>query len=81
MRLDSPKVSRHHARVTLKGREVSVEDPSSKNGTLRRVATASEGTTRLKPGDEIQIGPIKLIFRLIEGLGGTETEVWTHDSR
>ena len=80
MRLDSPKVSRHHARVTVKGREVLVEDLSSKNGTFVG-GSRIEGTTRLKPGDEIQIGPIKLIFRLMEGLGATETEVWTHDSR
>jgi DNA-binding winged helix-turn-helix (wHTH) protein len=80
MRLDSPKVSRHHARVTIKGRDVSVEDLASKNGTYvggNRIETA----TRLKPGDEIQIGPIRLIFRLIEGLGASDTEVWTHDSR
>jgi pSer/pThr/pTyr-binding forkhead associated (FHA) protein len=58
---------------------VSVEDLSSKNGTFVG-GNRIDGTTRLQPGDEIQIGPIKLIFRLIEGLGATQTEVWTHDS-
>lgn len=78
IRLDSPKVSRHHARVTAKGREVSVEDLTSKNGTFVRGVRIQE-QTRLNPGDEIQIGPIKLTFRIVEGLGATATEVWSHD--
>ena len=36
IRLDSPKVSRHHARVSASGRAVSVEDLGSKNGTFVR---------------------------------------------
>ena len=77
--LDSPKVSRHHARLTVNGREVSIEDLGSKNGTYVR-GTRIEERTRLNPGDDIQIGPIKLIFRVVEGQGATETEVWSQDS-
>ncbi len=79
IRLDSPKVSRHHARVTVTGREVSIEDLGSKNGTFVRGIRIEE-PTRLSPGNDIQIGPIKLIFRVVEGLGGTETEVWSQDA-
>jgi len=75
IRLDSPKVSRHHARVVAQGREVSVEDLGSKNGTFVR-GVRIESRTLLVAGDEIQIGPVKLIFRVDEGMGATETEVW-----
>ena len=79
VRLDSPKVSRHHARLTVTGREVSIEDLGSKNGTFVRGVRIEE-PTRLSPGNDIQIGPIKLIFRMVDALGGTETEVWSQDS-
>jgi DNA-binding winged helix-turn-helix (wHTH) protein len=78
IRLDSPKVSRHHARVTVTGREASIEDLDSKNGTFVR-GVRIEAPTRLTPADDIQIGPIKLIFRVVEGIGATETEVWSQD--
>jgi hypothetical protein len=77
--LDSPKVSRHHARVAVARREVSIEDLGSKNGTFVRGVRIEE-RTRLSPGDDIQIGPIKLIVRIVEGLGATETEVWSQGS-
>ena len=44
IRLDSPKVSRHHARVTIAGREATVEDLGSKNGTYVRGARIEERT-------------------------------------
>jgi DNA-binding winged helix-turn-helix (wHTH) protein len=78
IRLDSPKVSRHHARVIANGRAVSIEDLGSKNGTFvrgERVASPTELTS----GDEVQIGPIKLVFRVDEGMGITQTEVWADD--
>ena len=78
IRLDSPKVSRHHARVVANGRDVSVEDLGSKNGTFVG-GVRIEARTTLAPGDEIQIGPVKLIFRADEGIGATETEVWKDD--
>ena len=80
IRLDSPRVSRHHARVSAHGRTVSVEDLGSKNGTFVR-GVRIHGPTVLKAGDDIQIGPTKLILRVVEGLVGTETEVWDQDSR
>jgi hypothetical protein len=78
IRLDSPKVSRHHARVRITGREATVEDLGSKNGTYVRGARIEE-RTHIVPGDDLQIGPIRLVFRVIEG-GGSATEVWTQES-
>jgi DNA-binding winged helix-turn-helix (wHTH) protein len=74
IRLDSPKVSRHHARFVARGRDVSVEDLGSKNGTFVR-GVRIDARTPLATGDEVQIGPIKLIFRVDE-VGITQTEVW-----
>lgn len=78
IRLDSPKVSRHHARVIIAGRVATVEDLGSKNGTYVRGGRIEE-RTGLVAGDDIQIGPIRLVFRVTEG-GGTATEVWTQES-
>lgn len=74
IRLDSPKVSRHHARFVARGRDVSVEDLGSKNGTFVR-GVRIDSRTPLQSGDEVQIGPIRLIFRVDE-VGITQTEVW-----
>ena len=82
IRLDSPRVSRHHARIVISGasgREVAVEDLGSKNGTFVRGIRIDE-RTRLSSGDDIQIGPITLIVRIVEGLDATETEVWSKGS-
>ena len=78
IRLDSPKVSRNHARLVVKGRNVSIEDLASKNGTFVGGVRISE-TTQLKPGDEIQIGPIRLQLKIDETPANTLTEVWTRD--
>jgi pSer/pThr/pTyr-binding forkhead associated (FHA) protein len=78
IRLDSPKVSRNHARVSVSGRELAIEDLGSKNGTFVRGVRIAE-VTRLNPGDELQIGPVTLVFRVVEGPGSTETEVWSRD--
>jgi pSer/pThr/pTyr-binding forkhead associated (FHA) protein len=78
IRLESPKISRHHARVTVSGRDVSIEDLDSKNGTFvagERIAAP----TRLASGDEIHIGPIRLRLKLVEDPANTETEIWTRD--
>ena len=58
-----PEVSRHHARLTVSGGRVTLEDLGSKNGTFigtTRVTSATE----VKAGDEILVGTIRL--RLIE---------------
>jgi DNA-binding winged helix-turn-helix (wHTH) protein len=71
--LDSPKVSRHHARVVVSALDVTIEDLDSKNGTLVR-GTKISTVTRLEPGDEIRIGPFLLVFRVPRGQASTETD-------
>jgi DNA-binding winged helix-turn-helix (wHTH) protein len=71
--LDSPSVSREHARVTVSASVASIEDLNSKNGT-RINGKAILGVTRLEDGDQIQIGLIRLTFRINQGTS-TETIV------
>jgi DNA-binding winged helix-turn-helix (wHTH) protein len=78
IRIDSPKVSRHHARVSVAGDEVLIEDLGSKNGTFVR-GERIQASTVLAPGDEVQIGPIKLVLRIVSD-SGTVTEIWGAES-
>jgi pSer/pThr/pTyr-binding forkhead associated (FHA) protein len=80
VRFDSPKVSRHHARVIVSGRSVSIEDLGSKNGTFVSGARTS-GPTPLAPGDEIQIGPVRLKLKIVDRATSAETEGWTRGQR
>jgi len=72
--LDSPKVSRHHARVVVTGASAMIEDLGSKNGTIVRGARISS-PVGLESGDEIRIGPFRLSFRVGSGQATTESEV------
>ena len=60
--LDSPGVSRRHARVLVEGDRVTVDDLGSKNGTLVR-GRAVKMPTLLKDGDEVRFGSARLTFR------------------
>jgi len=70
--LDSPRVSRHHARLVVSGNVATIEDLGSKNGTIVRGARISLRAT-LESGDEIRIGPFALVFRAASGQATTET--------
>jgi pSer/pThr/pTyr-binding forkhead associated (FHA) protein len=70
--LDSPDVSRRHARITIAGEEATIEDLESKNGTFvadRKLQTA----TRLAGGDTIRLGSFELTFTAIRNLGSTRS--------
>lgn len=60
--LNDPQVSRLHARLELRDGNVHVEDLGSLNGTGRN-GTRLNGTTRLDPGDRLQIGSATITFR------------------
>jgi DNA-binding winged helix-turn-helix (wHTH) protein len=70
--IDAPGVSRHHARIVIRGTEAMIEDLGSKNGTY----VAGERVTaprRLADGDQIRLGSVVVRFR-IPGLSAvTET--------
>jgi len=58
----SSTVSRHHARITVRGPEVVVEDLGSKNGTFVG-GVKIDRPTPLKDGDALQLGSIRATLR------------------
>jgi DNA-binding winged helix-turn-helix (wHTH) protein len=70
--IDSPTVSRHHAKLTIQGRQLFCEDLGSKNGTWVGTEAASE-RLEVQDGDEIRLGSVILIARLDTQARTTET--------
>ena len=68
--IHSPDVSRHHAKLTLAGRTITLEDLGSKNGTFLGTTRITRAT-EVKPGDEILIGTTKLRVVLVDSLAST----------
>jgi DNA-binding winged helix-turn-helix (wHTH) protein len=71
--IDSPRVSRRHARIIVLGGTATIEDLGSKNGTSvsgRRI----DRPTLLAAGDEIALGPVLMTFRAFRATGSTDTE-------
>jgi DNA-binding winged helix-turn-helix (wHTH) protein len=71
--LDSPGISRHHARLIVDGTRVLIEDLGSKNGTLLRGQLLTH-PLEVVDGDEIRFGSITLTLRLLPALGSTATD-------
>ena len=72
IQIDSPGMSRYHARVHVAGSEVTLEDAGSKNGTLlngTRITTVAP----LADGDQIRLGAVTLTFRASSSTSPTET--------
>ncbi len=59
--VDDEAASRTHARVSRKGTEVIVEDLGSHNGTWVNEKRIS-GRVRLSPGDEVTVGPARVVL-------------------
>lgn len=59
-----PSVSRHHARITVRGNEATIEDLESRHGSWRG-ATRVRGAVRLASGDEIRLGTALLVYRFV----------------
>ena len=71
--LNSPGVSRRHARISISAGSAAIEDLGSKNGTFvgdQRV----EGSRTLRDGDTITVGSVKLTLSLLPAPTSTETE-------
>ncbi len=65
VRLAHPAVSKRHARIFVSpdGRGRSIEDLGSTNGTYVNGEPVKQGAPRaLAAGDEIRVGPVKLVF-------------------
>ena len=67
--IHSPDVSRHHARLTVAGTTVTLEDLGSKNGTY--LGTRRVTRCELRPGDEILIGTTRLRLVQVDALATT----------
>lgn len=65
VQLTSGLVSRRHARLTLSGLGVSIEDLGSRNGVYVNSVRVI-GSVRLKPGDRVSVGDEVLYFGEIE---------------
>ncbi len=72
LRVDTPRTSRHHARIVVSAGGVFVEDLGSKHGT-QVGARPIHDPTPLRSGDEITIGTAVLVFLAPGGTGSTET--------
>jgi len=69
--LDLPSVSRQHARLTVDGQSVTLEDLGSRNGTFLHGERVT-GPVALRDGDSIRLGSVVVQFR--ESTGGEVTE-------
>ena len=74
VRLDSTRVSRRHARITIDGDAALIEDCGSRHGTWVGTAQTS-GRVRLSDGDAIGIAGFQMVFRILSpGQGNVPTE-------
>jgi DNA-binding winged helix-turn-helix (wHTH) protein len=72
IRIDSPTVSRRHARISIHGGEAVIDDLGSKNGTFVGDKPVSS-VMRLEDGDEIRTGSVVFRFRMTSPKGTTAT--------
>jgi len=72
VRIDSPTLSRRHARIIVDGIDATLEDLGSKNGTQINGHTIAV-PTRLSDGDEIGVGTARIRFRVTSQTSPTET--------
>lgn len=74
VRIKSPRVSRHHARIVVDGDSVWIEDLGSKNGTFVGAAKIA-GPTLLSHGDELRLGQLGATLRVVVAdYGSTVTD-------
>lgn len=73
LRIDSPTVSRRHARIVVSETGATLEDLDSKNGTFIRDEPVRRPAA-LSDGDDIRVGSVVLRFRRA---AGSRTATWT----
>ena len=75
IRIESPKVSRRHARIVVDGDTAVVEDVGSKNGTYLD-SERIDAPTPITHGDEIRLGQLAAQLRVVVAeFGSTITEL------
>jgi len=70
--IDSSKVSRRHALITIAAAGATLSDLGSKNGTFVNGSPVHAPVT-LSDGDEIVVGPARVVFRTTPVAGSTDT--------
>jgi len=70
IRFDIPGVSRRHARLSVQGSTITIEDLGSQNGTYVGSAKIS-GRAPVSDGDEVRLGPVSVLIRLVSPDGST----------
>src|SRR5262245_42173339 len=71
--IDSPSVSRRHARIRVLEHDATIEDLESKNGTYVRGERVSTAPVTLSDGDDLRVGSVSLRFRQQTTSGSTMT--------
>lgn len=64
LRIPLPSVSRHHARILVRGLEATLEDLGSRHGTWRGTLRLRSAIT-LAQGDELRLGNAAMEYRLV----------------
>jgi pSer/pThr/pTyr-binding forkhead associated (FHA) protein len=72
--LDSPTLSRRHAKIVFSESGATVEDLGSKNGTTLRGRLLKDRAP-LENDDEIRIGALHIRFHRISAEKSTETDI------
>ncbi len=70
--LDSPTVSRRHARIVVSGENATLEDLGSKNGTFLRGQSVTSAVP-VENGEEFRVGSVSIILRVYRGAEPTAT--------
>jgi len=68
--LDSPTISRRHAKIVITGASAALEDLGSRNGTYLRGEKVTSQVP-LNDGDEIRVGSVVLSYRINSGQSTT----------
>jgi len=76
--VDVPGISRRHARITIDGTAVLLEDLGSKNGTTVGDARVDAAVV-LRDGDRIRFGTVVGVYRTSNA--GLSTETHSHAGR
>jgi DNA-binding winged helix-turn-helix (wHTH) protein len=74
VRIDSPAVSRRHARILVENGRAVLEDLGSKNGTFLKEERL-EGPGVLEDGDTFRLGRLLLVYRSSALRASTKTEI------
>jgi hypothetical protein len=72
--LPDPLVSRRHALVRITAGHATIEDLGSRNGTLVNGITIA-ARTEIRDGDTIEVGPVRMTFRIMDRNRETEPMV------